>query len=36
MITIDDDTILFRRGSTYYRNDMPGGCNGLGGGIMRW
>ena len=32
MITIDDDTVLFRRGSTIYRNDLPGGCYGLGAG----
>ena len=32
MVTIDDNTILFRRGSTYYRNDLPGGCSGLGSG----
>jgi hypothetical protein len=33
MITVDDYTVLFRRGSTYYRNDLPGGCNGLGSGF---
>lgn len=32
-ITIDDNTILFRRGSTVYRNDPPGGCNSLGTGF---
>ena len=32
MVTIDDNTVLFRRGSTLYRNDLPGGCYGLGGG----
>lgn len=32
-ITIDDNTILFRRGSTVYRNDPPGGCSGLSSGF---
>ncbi|QNM81757.1 hypothetical protein H8M03_06695 [Sphingomonas sabuli] len=32
-ITIDDNTILFKRGSTIYRNDPPGGCNGMGSGF---
>lgn len=31
MITIDERTILFRDGANrVYRNDPPGGCNGLG------
>lgn len=30
MIRIDDNTVLFERGSTIYRNDLPGGCYGLG------
>ena len=33
MIVVDDNTILFKRGSVIYRNDPPGGCNGLGGGF---
>jgi hypothetical protein len=33
MITIDDNTILFRRGETVYRNDPVGGCSGLGSGF---
>lgn len=32
-ITIDENTILFRRGSTVYRNELQGGCNGLGTGF---
>ena len=32
-ITIDDNTILFRRGNTVYRNELNGGCNGLGSGF---
>ena len=32
-ITIDDNTILFRRGNTLYRNELAGGCNGLGSGF---
>jgi len=31
-ITISENTILFRDGSTIYRNDPPGGCPGLGRG----
>jgi hypothetical protein len=32
MITIDENTILFRSGGTLYRNDLRGGgCNRLGG-----
>lgn len=31
MVTIDDNTILFRDGANrYWRNDPRGGCNGLG------
>lgn len=31
MITVDERTILFRDGANrVYRNDPPGGCNGLG------
>jgi hypothetical protein len=33
MITIDDNTILFRRGQTVYRNDPVGGCPGLASGF---
>jgi hypothetical protein len=32
MITIDENTILFRQGSRYWRNDPQGGCSGLGSG----
>ena len=32
-ITIDENTILFRRGNTLYRNELNGGCNGLGTGF---
>ena len=32
MVIIDDNTILFRDGSTVYRNDPPGGCSPLGSG----
>lgn len=32
MVVIDDNTILFRNGSTVYRNDPPGGCSPLGRG----
>lgn len=32
-ITIDENTILFRRGNTIYRNELSGGCNGLGSGF---
>ena len=32
MITIDDNTILFRSGGTIYRNDPAGGCSGLRSG----
>ena len=31
-INVSDNIILFRYGGTYYRNDPPGGCNGLGRG----
>ena len=31
MITVDSNTVLFKVGSTYYRNDFNGqGCNNLG------
>lgn len=33
MIVIDDDTVLFKDGATYYRQDFNGGsCANLGGG----
>jgi len=33
MVAIDDNTILFRVGrNTFYRNDPPGGCPGIGRG----
>lgn len=32
MITVDGDTLLFRSGSTVYRNDLRSGCSNLGGG----
>ena len=32
-ITIDENTILFRRGNTVYRNELQGGCYGLGSGF---
>jgi hypothetical protein len=33
MVAIDDNTILFRVGrKTFYRNDPPGGCPGIGRG----
>jgi hypothetical protein len=32
MRTIDENTILFRNGSTTYVAHMRGGCNGLGSG----
>lgn len=31
MITIDENTLLFRSGGTVYRNDLRGGCAGLSG-----
>lgn len=30
MHVVDDYTILYRNGATTWRNDPPGGCNGLG------
>lgn len=33
MIAVDDNTVLFKRGNMIYRNDPPGGCNGLGSGF---
>jgi hypothetical protein len=30
MTVIDERTILFREGSRVWRNDIPGGCTGLG------
>ena len=30
MHVVDDYTILYRDGATVWRNDPPGGCNGLG------
>jgi hypothetical protein len=33
MVAVDDNTILFRVGrNTFYRNDPPGGCPGIGRG----
>lgn len=33
MVAIDDNTMLFRVGrNTFYRNDPPGGCPGIGRG----
>ena len=32
-ITIDENTILFRRGDTIYRNELSGVCNCLGSGF---
>lgn len=32
MHVVDDYTILYRDGATVWRNDPPGGCNGLGRG----